>query len=425
MPRTILLVEDSLTQALHVQQLLEQHGYVAELATDGKDGLERARELMPDLVISDVVMPEMDGYEFCRTLKADPDTRRIPFILLTDRRTPADILHGLEMGADNFITKPIDDDYLLTRVARIFENLEYRGKGKFEVEIILTVGPRRITINTDKQQIVELLFSTSEEMGIVNEKLVESERALREHSEKLETAVAERTKELRASLDALRDTMEDRRILADRLIRAEETERRRIARDVHDDSLQVMAAAAIRLSTLAPRLSDPEDQARVKGIAQTVQEAITRLRQLAFRLIPPALELQGLAAVLRMYFEDIQKDWNLEATLDDRLDTEPAMDVSVVAYRVIQEALMNVYKHAEARSVVVALETIDGGVATTVTDDGRGFAQDVQLGFGTHTMRERAEMAGGRFNLESVPGQGTTVWFWIPEGTDHTQLPGP
>jgi len=109
MERKILVAEDSPTQAERVRLLLEGEGYRVELANNGREGLERVCSAPPDLIISDVVMPEMDGYAFCRAVKSAQETRRIPFVLLTERRTPLDILKGLERGADNFITKPFED----------------------------------------------------------------------------------------------------------------------------------------------------------------------------------------------------------------------------------------------------------------------------------------------------------------------------
>src|SRR5438552_176184 len=109
MARRILLAEDSPTQAARAQFLLEGAGYTVELARNGRAALERVRATLPDLIVSDVTMPEMDGYSFCQAVKADEATRRIPFVLLTSLRTPSDIIRGLERGADNFITKPYED----------------------------------------------------------------------------------------------------------------------------------------------------------------------------------------------------------------------------------------------------------------------------------------------------------------------------
>src|SRR3990167_9557155 len=109
-------------------------------------------------------MPVMDGWDFCRAVKSSPQLRRIPFVLLTERGTAGDIIRGLENGADNFITKPFEDDYLRERVRRIFENLDLRRQGQLDMEVTLTAGGRQVVINAYKQQIFELLFATLEEL---------------------------------------------------------------------------------------------------------------------------------------------------------------------------------------------------------------------------------------------------------------------
>ena len=164
MERTILVAEDSPTQAEHVRLLLEAEGYRVDLVTNGREGLQRVALAPPDLIISDVVMPEVDGYAFCQAVKSSERTRRIPFVLLTERHTPADVLRGLQVGTDNFITKPFEDEYLLERVRRIFVNLDLRREGHLDVEITLVAGGQQITINADKQQMIELLFATLEEL---------------------------------------------------------------------------------------------------------------------------------------------------------------------------------------------------------------------------------------------------------------------
>jgi PAS domain S-box-containing protein len=194
--RRILVVEDSRTQAEHLHALLTDAGYDVALAENGSLALERVRASPPDLVVSDVVMPEMDGYTFCRALKSQPSTRAIPVVLLTGQRTPADIIRGLEYGADNFITKPFDDDYLLERIRRIFEHLDHRAKGRLEMEVAVRVAGREIVLNADKQQIVELLFATSEELSQTHTELTHTKREIEEYARTLEERVRERTREL-------------------------------------------------------------------------------------------------------------------------------------------------------------------------------------------------------------------------------------
>ncbi len=196
MESTILVAEDSPTQAERLRLLLENEGYRVEVVRNGREGLDRVKLTPPDLIISDVVMPQMDGYAFCRAVKSTETLRRIPFVLLTERNTPADIVKGFERGADNFITKPFEDEHLLERVKRIFEHLELRRQGRLDVEISLNVGGRAIVINADKQQMIELLFATLEELARLNGRLGEAQRTVEEYARSLEAKVEERNQQL-------------------------------------------------------------------------------------------------------------------------------------------------------------------------------------------------------------------------------------
>ncbi|HUG54483.1 MAG TPA: response regulator, partial [Vicinamibacteria bacterium] len=194
--RLILLVEDSPTQAERIRFLLEEHGWRVETAGNGREGLEKAVANLPDIIISDVVMPEMDGFALCQAVKSRESTKKIPFVLMTGQRTPMDIVRGLEVGADNFIAKPFEDEYLLARVRRIFENLARREKGGLEMEVSVRVAGREIVVNADKEQMIELLFSTSEELSSSNQQLEEARLRLEEQALGLERIVEERTREL-------------------------------------------------------------------------------------------------------------------------------------------------------------------------------------------------------------------------------------
>jgi len=193
--RRILVVEDSPTQAERLRLVLEDAGYRVDVAANGEDGLKKAAAA-PDMVISDVTMPGMNGFSLCQTVKADPRLRSIPFVLLTAHRTPGDILRGLEVGADNFITKPFEDTQLLQRVARIFEN---RARRRPDMELTVRVAGREIVVNADKEQMIELLFSTSDELAQSNHSLEEARRQLEEQARQLERMVEKRTQELRAA----------------------------------------------------------------------------------------------------------------------------------------------------------------------------------------------------------------------------------
>src|SRR5271169_650015 len=105
----ILVVEDSSMQAELLKCILEQHAHRVSIAQNGKEALDYLKDHMPTLIISDIVMPEMDGYQLCKTIKSDEKLGHIPVILLTSLSDPEDIINGLECGADYFITKPYDE----------------------------------------------------------------------------------------------------------------------------------------------------------------------------------------------------------------------------------------------------------------------------------------------------------------------------
>src|SRR5450830_1010264 len=177
----ILIAEDSRTQAEQLGFLLEQHGYQVTIAADGKLALEAARVQKPALVISDIVMPEMDGYELCKAIKADEKLKDIPVILVTTLSDAQDVIRGLECGADNFIRKPYDERYLLSRIGYLLMNLELRKNQKMQMGMEIDLGGKKHFINAERQQILDLLISTYEQAVEINSELRQRETEL-EHS---------------------------------------------------------------------------------------------------------------------------------------------------------------------------------------------------------------------------------------------------
>jgi signal transduction histidine kinase len=222
---------------------------------------------------------------------------------------------------------------------------------------------------------------------------------------------------LRWSLEVLRRTVQQRRQLSRRLEGAQEEERRRIAADIHDDSIQVMSAVDMRLQILAQSGAAKAVSEELHDLQATVQQAIERLRHLLFELRPVALDRDGLVAALRQYVEHAapQAGWTWEVV--DELDEEPPPDLRAVVYRIAQEAIGNARKHADASHVEVIVAGDPAGVSVTVRDDGRGFdvRADQQPGhLGLSTMVERATLTGGHCRIDSTPGAGTTVEVWLP-----------
>lgn len=198
---TILIVEDSKTQALKLQHLLVRHSYHVASATNGREAIGKMGEVRPTLVITDINMPEMDGYELCRRIKDDSDFKNVPVILLTSLSDPQDILRGLECGADNFVVKPYDEEFLLSRIQYVLANLELRRKagGKEATEIFFAGQKYRLT--SDRIHSIDLLLSTYETAVHKNLELRKAKEKLEEQAEELR----EKNAQMQADLEMARE----------------------------------------------------------------------------------------------------------------------------------------------------------------------------------------------------------------------------
>lgn len=212
----------------------------------------------------------------------------------------------------------------------------------------------------------------------------------------------------------------ERRAVLANVVEVQEAERARIAAEVHDDSLQVIAALSIRLQLLQRRL-DGESAAAVAALLDTVDVASDKLRRLVFDLRPSVLDHDGLGGALRAYLQHICADRSVEVVVDDDDLPELATPVRLVLFRIAQQAIANALAHSGASRLGVSLR-VDGDagdeVRMEVRDDGCGF--DVAVAgprpghLGLVTMRERAEVAGGRLEIDSAPGAGTVVRVTLP-----------
>lgn len=211
-------------------------------------------------------------------------------------------------------------------------------------------------------------------------------------------------------------------LLARRLEAAKEEERKRIARELHDDLGPALTAVVINLQLMGDGAAPEKNARRIEDSIDLVDRMVQQIRDLSLELRPPLLDEMGLVTALTGYLETQAERTGL--TIDVRgvraVDGLPA-EVEITAFRVAQEAVTNAIRHARARRVVVAIEREDGGLAITVEDDGRGFdassATEVSgtgKSLGLLGMQERARMLGGRFEIRSSAGAGTRVRIWLP-----------
>ncbi len=403
MARRILVAEDSPTQAERVRLLLEKEGYRVEVAANGREGLRRLQAAPPDLIISDVVMPEMDGFALCRAVKAADATRRIPFVLLTERSAPADVIQGFEAGADNFIPKPFGDAAILERVRRIFEHLDRRPSGGPEPEVTLQIGGRRVVVSAGKAQIVELLLSTLEDLARLNALLQERERDLEVKTRELEAFAYSVSHDLKAPLRGMEG----------------------FARALQEE--------------YAARLDDPGRHYldRIRRSAQRMGTLIddllqySRVERRAMRWEP--VDLERLVG-------ELLADRQQEIT-DRGVRVEVALPFRELAgeREGLQQALANLLDNAlkftrqvEHPALTIRGEEHDAERILSVADNGVGFDPKYRekafalfqrlhsqeeyegTGIGLAIVRKVAERHGGRAWAESEPGKGATFSLAIP-----------
>lgn len=210
------------------------------------------------------------------------------------------------------------------------------------------------------------------------------------------------------------------------MIRAQESERRRLAREVHDGPAQVLANAILSLElierSLRDQLSNPDVKPfiEIERTKSALREGLTEIRRFIFDLRPTMLHQRGLVATVEHYIETYRHLFpsKIELVLPSRMPRLSA-DQEMTAFSVIQESLQNVHRHSRAGHVEVALSTTPDGLFVRVRDDGQGFRPAATLptpsgGFGLAGMRERAEVVGGRLTIRSTPGNGTDITLIIP-----------
>lgn len=214
MSTEILVVEDSLTQAEYLKVMLIDAGYQVVHATDGLEALTILKTHRPALVISDIVMPGMDGFTLCHQIKSSAELNKLPVLLLTSINDPGHVLRSLEVGADCFVFKPFDENYLIGRVRFLLANPLGQEDGRMGVEI--QFSGRRFFITSDRLQILNLLLATYEAAVQRNGQLERTQDELRQLNDSLESQVAERTESLRQELEERRRIEQERLLLLEK-----------------------------------------------------------------------------------------------------------------------------------------------------------------------------------------------------------------
>ena len=230
--------------------------------------------------------------------------------------------------------------------------------------------------------------------------------------------IASDLSETKLAEQALRSSSEQFRNLAAHLLSVREEERARISREVHDELGQSLTAVKMDLAWLAARLTQGNGQMlkRIRSTTQLTDSIIQSIRRITTELRPPVLDL-GLAAAVEWQVQDFQARSGVPCKLRLLIREEVSSNASTGMFRIFQETLTNIARHAKATRVEVVLQKERGRLVLLIHDNGQGFDQAAaspSKTLGLLGMRERAAILGGQVNVSSAPGQGTTVTAWIP-----------
>jgi signal transduction histidine kinase len=385
---TILVVDDEPANRNLLAKLLRMRGHHTLQACDGAEALDRVRAERPDLVITDILMPTMDGYAFVRHLRAEPAIAATRVVFWTGRYEEDEVDSLAKItGVTHLLPKPLDH-------LSLFQTVD---------DALAAPAPAP---TAEAEQF------DREHLRLLTDKLARHVAALEE-----EVATRKRREqELQASQERLA-------LVSRELMRAQENERRRLARELHDEIGQVLTAVKLNLHGLQNAGTAADATARVTESLAIVDRAIQQVRDLSLDLRPSLLDDLGLLPALRWYVDRHA----LRAGLTARVvatppDLRSSSDVETTCFRVVQEAVTNVLRHAKASELVVELRREAGAVQLTVRDNGVGFDVPARrrhaLGggsLGLLSMQERVTLLGGGFNITSRPGGGTVVCAEIPE----------
>ncbi|MGZ8357554.1 MAG: hybrid sensor histidine kinase/response regulator [Telluria sp.] len=436
----ILIVEDSPTQAERLRRLIQSRSYRVRVAGNGKLALDAIKASKPDLVLSDIIMPEMNGYDLCRAIKNDRELQDIPVILVTALNDAKDIIRGIECGADNFVRKPYSEDYLLSRISQMLANQVLRRDTNMEVGIALYLGDQKHFINAGRQQILDLLISTYEQAVQVNTELQARERQVIELNMRLAQHAAELENTNR---EIARKNLE----LAD----ASQMKSAFIANMSHELRTPLNAiigfTGALLMKLAGPLTSDQDKQLNtVRTSARHLLSLINDILDVAkiesgkVTLAVERVQCQALIEETADTLRPLAAQKGLAIVLD--LPSEPVVILSDrrALTQVIINLVNNAIKFTDHGTVRIALTQrpgADGDAPLTefaVHDSGRGIRPEDQsklfqafsqidatstrniegAGLGLYLCQNLANLLGATLSFSSEYGQGSSFTLTVP-----------
>ena len=423
---SILIVDDQEANIAMLEQMLREAGYVSIASTTYPSNVcELHRTRRYDLILLDLQMPGMDGFQVMGALKEIETDGYLPVLVITAQ--PGQKLSALKGGAKDFVSKPFDLGEVLIRVHNMLE-----------------VRLLHLEIKRLFHQLVAddaLLVEEISERKQVEKELQHSQAQLSAHAGELEGLVAVRTSELAATNKRLeasvgfvrRANVEHQALFLEsqamqvklkqqthQIITAQEDERKQISRELHDDVVQSLIGLSIELASIGKGTAGTLRK-KIAHAQMLVKRSVVEVHRFARKLRPTVLDDLGLVPALHAYCKGLAKGKRIKIHLTAFAGVEEFGDAErTVLFRVAQEALNNVIRHARATLVKIDIIEISGAIRMEIGDNGKSFEVGDAVSsknpkrLGLLGMKERVEMVGGNLTIESVLGKGTTVRAEIP-----------
>ena len=370
---TILTVDDNDALRYSLTRTLKEDGYKVLEARNGAEALRLADDC-PDLITLDVHLPDKDGFEICRILKGNPRTAHIPVLHISATFVEAEYrVRGLETGADGYLAEPTSRGELLATVGALLRLKQAERDARLDAE--------------------------------------EAEKARKElekaHDE-LEQRVQERTLQLAQKTDEIRE-------LTGKILMLQDNERRRLARELHDSTGQMLVAMKMALDQMSEEAKGHKIAPLVADTIAINEDMSRQLRTMSYLLHPPLLDEVGLPSALHWYTEGFAQRSGVKVELQMSPDFGRLPgDMEIALFRVVQECLTNIHRHSGSTTADIRLTRSPYSVQVEILDTGKGVAPDrlhggkVVSGVGLMGIQERLRQFGGSVD------NGTSVVAVIP-----------